>query len=101
MVLHLLAEALRHLLEAERALERSACQVILLLVDRELSFAPPLGRVIFIFLPLFLEKVLVGKGNRHLRLHLHELILHIKDDLLDQLFGIFRFVDQIIQVCPY
>jgi hypothetical protein len=40
--------------------------------------------------------VLVGDGNRHLRLHLKELVLHVEDDLFDHLLGVFGLVDQII-----
>ena len=39
-------------------------------------------------------------GNRYLRLHLHELILHVENDLLDHLGGLFRAVDQVVEIGP-
>ncbi len=54
---------------------------------------------------LFLEQMLVRQRNRHLRLHLHQLVLHIEDELLEKLFRIFGLVDQIVQIgskqCAY
>ncbi len=43
--------------------------------------------------------MLIGNRDRHLRLDLQQLVLHVENHLLDHLLGIFRFVDQIVQIC--
>jgi len=42
--------------------------------------------------------VLVGDGNRHLRLDLQELVLHVEDHLLDHFSGCLSLVDQVIEI---
>jgi hypothetical protein len=79
LVRHLLAETFGHLLVPFVALKRSARQIILALIDRELRLTHPVGRFLFAFLLLLLQHVLVGDGNGHLSLDLEELVLHIKD----------------------
>jgi len=39
-----------------------------------------------------------GDRDGDLRLHLEELILHVEDDLLQQLLRVLRLVDEIVQV---
>ena len=39
---------------------------------------------------LLREQVLIGDRDRHLRLDLQQLVLHVEDHLLDHLLGIFR-----------
>ena len=97
---HLLLEVLRGLLAAEGTLNSGACQIVLFLRDSELGLACPLCRLLQVFLLLFFKKMLVGDCNRHLRFHLEKLILHIEDDLFDHLLGIFRLIDQVIDVGP-
>jgi hypothetical protein len=47
------------------------------------------------------QHVLVRDGNGDLSLYLHQLILHIEDDLFDHFFRIFRLIDEVVQVRPY
>ena len=44
--------------------------------------------------------MVVGDGDRDLRLDLEKLVLHVENDLLDHLLRVLRLVDQIIQVGP-
>ena len=44
--------------------------------------------------------MLVGNGNRHLRLDLQKLVLHVKNHLLDHLFRLFGFIDQVVEIGP-
>jgi hypothetical protein len=44
--------------------------------------------------------MLVGDGDGDLRFDLQELIVHVEDDLLDHLFGLLSFIDQVVEVGP-
>ena len=57
-------------------------------------------RVVLVLLLLLLQHVLVGDGDRHLGLHLEQLVLHVEDHLLDHLFGVFGLVDQVVEIGP-
>src|SRR5438034_4844179 len=98
LILHLLLAARRHPAVAERSLEGAARQVGLLLVHRQLRPPRPLRHPLLVLLALALEDVLVGDRDGDLRLHLEELILHVEDDLLQQLLRVLRLVDEIVQV---
>src|SRR5437867_5231012 len=98
LVGHLAGIAFGQLGEALIAFERGARQVVLPLGDRELGLAHPLGRLVFLVLLLLLQQVLIGHRDRHLRLDLQQLVFHVEDDLFDHLLGVFRAVDQIVQV---
>ena len=100
LVGHLLHEVLAHLAIAFHALQRGTGQVVFFLVDSQFGLTHPFGDFVFIFFLLLLQQVLVRDGDRHLRLHLQKLVLHVEDDLLDHLLWLFRLVDQIVKVGP-
>ena len=50
------------------------------------------------FVALLLQHVQVGDGDRHLGFHLHKLVFHVEDDLLDHRFGIFSPVDEVVEI---
>jgi hypothetical protein len=52
-----------------------------------------LGRLLF-------QKVLIGNRDGHLRLDLEQLVLHVDDKLLQHLFRVLRFINQIVEVGP-
>ena len=80
--------------------QRGARQVVFFLVDGEFGLAHPFGDFLFVFFLLFFEQVLVGDGNRDLRLNLQKLVLHVENDLLDHFFRFFSLVDQVVEVGP-
>ena len=94
----LLGEAFAQVAIAFHPLQGRAGQVVLLLVDGELCFAHPLRDFVFILFLLFFQQVLVGDGDRHLGLDLQKLVLHVKDHLLDHLFRMLGFVDQVVEI---
>jgi hypothetical protein len=98
LVRDLLRVALGHLRETLVALERGPREVVLRLVDRELGLAHPFGRLVGLLRLLLLQQVMVGHRDRHLRLHLQQLVLHVEDHLLDHLLGILRAVDQVVEI---
>ena len=86
---HLLLEALRHLpavetsVRAQRA--RSSC-----FFSTASSALRIHSALLLVFLLLLQEQVLIGDRDRHLGLDLHQLVLHVENDLLDHLFRILR-----------
>ena len=82
------------------AQQRRARQVVFFLVDGEFGFAHPFRHFAFVLFLFLLEQVLVGDLNRHLRLDLQKLVLHVENDLLDHLFRLLGLVDQVIEVGP-
>ena len=44
------------------------------------------------------DMALVGDGDGDLLLRLHQLRVHVQDDLVQHLLGVLRFADQVIQV---
>ena len=93
-------EAFAQVAIAFHALQGGAGQVVLFLVDGQFCLAHPLRHFVFIFFLLFFQQVLVGDGNRHLRLDLQKLVLHVEDDLLDHLFRMLGLVDQVVEIGP-
>ena len=78
---------------AFHAMQRGSGEVVFFFSDGELGLARPFRGLFFVFFLLPFEQVLVGDGDRHLRLHLQKLILHVENDLFDHLFRVFCFVD--------
>ena len=66
----------------------------------QLRLALPLRGLGLMLLPLALQQVLVRNRDRHLRLHLHQLVLHIQNQLLQQPLRILGLLDQVIQIRP-
>ncbi len=97
----LLIEAVGQLLEAHRTLQRGARQLVVLLVDGQLRLAHPVGVLLGVVFLLLLQQMQIGERDRHLRLHLDELVLHVENHLLQHLLGILRAIDQIVQIGPY
>jgi hypothetical protein len=58
----------------------------------------PLLRVRDLLVELFGESFLVGDGCGDLLFRLDELIVHVQDDLIEHLLGIFRAADQVVEV---
>jgi len=44
------------------------------------------------------QQVVIGHRDRHLRLDLQQLILHVENHLLDHLLRVFSPVDEIVEV---
>src|SRR5205085_2736519 len=88
----------RHAAAGLGALERGARELVVTFVDRQLRLAHPLGDLGVVVLLLLRQQMLVGDRNGDLRLHLHHLVLHVKDDLLEHLLRLFGLVDEIIQI---
>ncbi len=70
------------------------------LVHGELCLTHPLRHFVFIFFLLSFQQVLVGDSDRHLRLDLQKLVLHVENDLLDHFFRVFGLVNQVIEIGP-
>src|SRR5712691_4568133 len=100
LIRKLLLETATELAVALDTLQRGARQIVLLLVDGEFGFAHPLRHFVLVFFSLFFQQVLVGDRDRHLRLDLQKLILHVEDYLLDHLFRFLGLVDQVVEVGP-
>ena len=100
LIFHLLPEALGRRAVGHRALHRGARQLVVVLVEGHIRAPHPLPVVVFVFLEFLLQHMLVGDRNRHLGLHLEQLILHIEDHLLDHFFRVLGLVDQIVEVGP-
>jgi hypothetical protein len=98
LIFQLLREACRELLAAQTTLERSAGQIILLLLNSEFGLSIPLVHGILMLLQFFLEKVLVSNRDGNLRLDLEKLIFHVQDELLCEFLGIFSLLDEIVNV---
>ena len=98
LIVELLGEAGGELLVAEAALECGAGEGLVLLFDGELGFAAPLLDGVLVLLELAVEEMLVGDGDGDLGFDLEELVLHVEDELLGELFGVFGFVDQVVDV---
>jgi hypothetical protein len=49
---------------------------------------------------LLLQQVLIGHGDRHLRLDLQQLVLHVEDDLLDHLLRVLGAIDEVVEIRP-
>ena len=87
------------MLVAQRALQRGLGQlVVFLFFYRQLGLAQPLGGFFFVLFFLFFQQMLVGDSDRHLRLHLQKLVLHVDDDLLDHLFRVLGLFDQVVKI---
>jgi hypothetical protein len=52
-----------------------------------------------VLLSLFLKQMLICNRNGYLRLHLHQLVFHVQHQLAQELWRIFRFVDQVVEIC--
>src|ERR1044071_2720456 len=73
-----------------------ARQVVLFFAHGHLRFAAPVGYLVLVLFLLFLQQMLVGNGDCHLRLHLKQLVFHVQDHLLDHDLRMLRFVDQFV-----
>jgi hypothetical protein len=100
LVFELLREVRAQVAITLDAKQSGAGQVVLLLVDGELGLAHPFLDLVVVFEFLLFEQVLVGNGDGDLRFDLQELVVHVEDDLLDHLFGLLSFVDQVVEVSP-
>ncbi len=89
---------MRQPLRSLEAVERGAGQIVLALVHGGFGLAHPVFAGLLVFTPLLFQHVLVGDGNRDLRLGLEILVLHVEDHLFDHFFRIFRAVHHVIDV---
>jgi hypothetical protein len=80
------------------ALERLLREAVVALADGEHGPALPLGGVGALLLGLLREVLLVGDGNGDLLLRVDELTVHLEDDLVQHLLGVFGPADQVIEV---
>src|SRR5205085_11872646 len=94
----LLVERLAHPPHRLRSLQRRARQLVVAFVDRELRLAHPLRDLRLVLLLLLRQQMLVGDGDGDLRLHLHHLILHVENHLLEHLLRILGLVDEVIEI---
>ena len=44
------------------------------------------------------QEVLIGDGDRDLRLDLEELIFHVEHELAGELFGVLGFVEEVVEI---
>ena len=58
-------------------MQSGAREFVVFLADGELGLAHPFGRLLRVFFLLGFEQVLVSDGDRHLRLDLQKLVLHV------------------------
>ena len=65
------------------SLDRTARQIILLLVDRTLGLPQPIGRCSFVLFHFFFKHMLIGNGNSYLRFQLQKLVFHVEQNLFD------------------
>ena len=79
-------------------MECGACEVVLRFFYRALGLAHPFVSCIFIFFEFLLQHVLVGDRDGDLRFHLHVLILHVENHLLDHFFWILGAIDGVVDV---
>ena len=96
----LLSEAFAQVAIALHPLQSGTRQIVLFLVDGQFCFTHPFRHFVFIFFSPFFQQMLVGDGDRHLRLDLQKLILHVEDDLLDHFFRMLSLVDQVVEIGP-
>jgi len=83
---------------AQSPLQRRPREVIGGFLYRQLRLTLPLHHRVLMLLAFLVQHMLIRNGNRHLRLHLHQLVLHIEHQLLKQLLRILRLLDQVIQI---
>src|SRR5947209_2094913 len=96
----LLLEAGGSLLERVAARQRLARHVVLALLDSQLGSLLPVGGLGLVVLVALVELLLVGDGRGYLRLDLHKLVVHIGDQLLDDLLGVFSAIDHVVDIGP-
>ncbi len=101
LVGHLVPKVRRQGSIAEGSLNRGSRQIVLLLVHRQFGLANPVGGFLLVLLLLLFEQMLVGDRDRHLGLHLQQLILHIENHLLDHLLGLLGLVDDVVEIGPH
>src|SRR5438067_4523164 len=94
----LLVESFPHPTQRLRSFECGARQLVVAFVDRQLRLAHPLADLRLVFLLLLRQEMFVGDGDGDLRLHLHHLILHVENHLLEHLLRIFGLVDEVIEI---
>jgi hypothetical protein len=54
-----------------------------------------------VLLMLLAEQMFVGDGDGDLGFYLQKLVLHVESHLLQHFLGIFRAIDQVIEIRPY
>ena len=86
------------LLERVASLQRLARQVVLALLDRQLRTPLPLVCLGLVVLVPLVELLLVGDRGRNLRLDLQQLVVHVRNQLPDELLGIFGPIDHVVDV---
>ena len=93
-------EAVGGLLEGVAARQRLAGHVVLALFHGQLgALLPVVGLGEIVLIPL-IELLLIGDRRGDLRLDLHQLVVHVSDQLLDDLFGVFSAIDHVVDVGP-
>ncbi len=99
LVLGLSGEAGHQLVVTQRPLKSRASQIVVALLDGQFRLAPPFGCLFDMLGALLPEQMLVGDGDGHLRLHLHQLILHVQHDLFQQPLRILGLLNKVVQIC--
>jgi hypothetical protein len=94
----LVREGLGHLTMTEGLLNRCARKDIISFTCAQLRPPQKIGTGLLVLDALLLQQMLVRNRDRNLSLHLHQLILHIEQNLLQHLLRIFRAIDQVIQI---
>src|ERR1700730_17463580 len=100
LIFELLREVGAQIVIAFDAQQSGTGEVVVLFVDGELGLAHPLLDFVVVLEFLLFEQMLVCDSDGNLRFYLQELVVHVEDDLLDHFFGLFSFVDQIVEVGP-
>ena len=93
-------EAVGGLLERVAARQRFAGQVVLALFDCHLGALLPVVGFVVVVLVALVQQLFVGDRGRHLGLDLHQLIVHVDDQLLDDFLRVFSTIDHVVDVGP-
>jgi hypothetical protein len=73
-------------------------QLFIAFCQRKLRLPHPVPLAIQILLLFLGEQMLIGNRYGHLRLYLHELILHIQEKLPEQLLRMFGLTYQVVYI---
>ena len=83
---------------AARGLREATASVVVAGVYGQHGLALPVLALRGLLVPLLLQALLIADGDRDLLLGLDELGLHVDEDLVEHLLGVFCLRDQIVQV---
>ena len=98
LLLPLLVEAVGALLGAVAAGQGGFRQVVIPLFDGQLGLALPFVGLLLADLVALLEPLLIGDRGRDLGLDLHELVVHVDEQLPNDLFRILGSIEHVVDI---